>query len=148
MLTASRFGSCVGLGYNSRHKEWRLATGRDVFEGNVYTQHGNESEKYGLEFAERITEIKYENTLDNQKFFIHREYGFLGCTPDGIHKDTSRIILEIKCPYNPPLVEYTLRQKCVKYLPQIQGQLEICDADYAYLAVYHEEVSHIYRIER
>ncbi|XP_059657757.1 uncharacterized protein LOC132304204 [Cornus florida] len=69
--------------------------------------------------------------------------GLLGCFPEGG-------ILEVKCPYNKGKPELGLPWKSMPfyYMPQVQGQMEIMDRDWADLYCWTPNGSTIFRVCR
>ena len=75
-----------------------------------------------------------------------------GCSPDGVIDlpDGKVATLEIKCPQANTMVEY-LRQGVLppKYKAQVQGQLWITEAEYAYFFAFHPDfVPLLIKVER
>lgn len=96
-----------------------------------------------MAWFKEIIDAKVALVNEEQKFFIHPGYHWLGCTPDGI---SGADILEIKCPAKPP--KELPEDWYMRYMPQVQGQMEIVGADYCYLVAYHEEGVKTWEIER
>lgn len=72
------------------------------FEGNVATEYGKFHEDYALADFELETGFEVIETGENEVFYIHPEYDWLGATPDGrilYDSHTKNELLEIKCPY-------------------------------------------------
>lgn len=93
-VTGSQAGAILGLSpWKTREdviKDWLY--GSD-FEGNAATAYGTFHEEHAVADLE-ITLGK--KVTRNEKFFIHPEHDWLGCTPDGFVDD---YVIEIKCPY-------------------------------------------------
>ena len=119
-LTGSVFAAAIGLNpYQSRQALYRQLVGIDPpFEGNEATQYGHDHESYAVDAYEAEMGVILDRSGDQQKFVIHPEHDWLGCTPDGYSGD---IVVEFKCPYRqnlyPDVPDY--------YMPQIQGQMMI-----------------------
>ena len=95
--------------------------------------------------------------MNSAGLFIHKEYGFLGASPDGIAIFTSgeKALLEVKCPLTAKglsleewiaLKKNTCLEKKVNseiklkrthdYYYQIQMQLDCCDIDFVYFVIF------------
>lgn len=124
-LTASNFAAAIGLNpYMSRQKLFRQLEGIDPpFEGNEMTEYGNEHEQDAVDAYEAVTGVILDKTGDDQEFIIHKEYDWLGCTPDGVINNSH--ITEFKCPYRQELY----KNIPTYYIPQIQGQMEITSSE-------------------
>ncbi len=117
-LTASNFAAAMGINqYKSRAQLWReqlkLAP---KFKGNEATQWGVTNEATAIALYEGVTGHQVVET----GLHIHRDFDWLGCSPDGLIGSDGG--LEVKCPYykmqpHPAIPEY--------YMPQIQGALAI-----------------------
>jgi len=111
-LTGSQCAASVGLcKFTSRAKLWRQITGKEAkFEGNAFTQYGNDNEKHALSAFEAIT----GSLLDKGRFLTHPTIKWLGASPDGFVDD---IIVEVKCPQ-------TLHVECpLHYRIQMYAQM-------------------------
>ena len=95
--------------------------------------------------------------VNSAGLFIHKEYGFLGASPDGIaiFPSGEKALLEVKCPLTAKgltleewiaLKKNTCLEKKVNseiklkrthdYYYQIQMQLECCDIDFVYFVIF------------
>tara|TARA_R110000868_G_scaffold80990_2_gene229627 strand:+ start:671 stop:1552 length:882 start_codon:yes stop_codon:yes gene_type:complete len=64
------------------------------FEGNVATEYGSFNEDGAI--FDFVMECGFD-VIQNERFFIHPEYDWLGATPDGIVGDDA--VIEVKCPF-------------------------------------------------
>lgn len=121
-ITASAVGAILG---HNPHKS-RDDVMRDMvrayhgaeaeFKGNAATEYGNNTEQTAINRYEHKMRCTVERDPD---FVKHKDYGFLGCTPDGLIVDKNKII-EVKCPYSKKL--FDLKEKPY-YLDQVYLQL-------------------------
>ena len=105
------------------------------FEGNFWTDRGHELEddaasKY--EFLRDVETIKVGFVTDDDKT--------MGCSPDRLVGDDGMI--EIKClkteNYVAAILYYKKNNRCEpKYIPQAQGQIYICQREWADMVFYH-----------
>jgi len=93
------------------------------FVGNAATQWGNHYEDIAIE---KYSEI-YSKEVLSFGLLIHRDYSWLGGSPDGITKDG--ILLEVKCPVKRKIV---MGEVPHHYLSQVLLNLEICDLELAH----------------
>ena len=139
-LTASSFASAMGIGYSSRQKLWREITGRDEkFAGNEATEYGNQHEQDAVNAYEIHQSCIVELSGDNQRFFIHPEFDWLGCTPDGFCGDR---VVEFKCPYHKMYDDAPAH-----YIAQVQGQMAITGYKQADLVAWSPDELKIWRID-
>ncbi len=146
-ITGSVFAAAIGVNpYTSRQKLYREMKGIDPqFEGNEKTQWGNDHEQDAVDAYEAHTGNIVSRSGDRQEFIIHPDYDYLGCTPDGY---VGPILTEYKCPYSQEIY----REIPGYYMPQLQGQMEICTREGAHfvcwtpyeLAIWHVEASKEY----
>jgi putative phage-type endonuclease len=111
-LTASQCAAALGLcKFTSRAKLWRQLTGREApFEGNVYTQYGNDNEHHAI----AALEARMGVIVDAGRFCRHPTIEWLGASPDGFLYDA---IVEAKCPQ-------TIHTECpIHYKVQIAVQM-------------------------
>ena len=137
-LTASDFASACGWNkFKSRQKLWEEKTGaRESDPINEDMQRGIDLEQSGIDALEVETGLIAESI----GFQVHRNHEWLGASPDGIiGKD---FVIEVKSPrvLHKEIPDY--------YIPQIQGQIEICDVDKCYFVSITEEAHNIVLVER
>ena len=111
------------------------------WEGNQWTERGNELEDEAVMFYEMQKDIATE------KVGFVTNHG-VGCSPDRFVGDDG--LLEIKCPKASTQVKYLLNDKLeTKYIPQIQGQLYVTGRKWCDWLAYSPEVpSIIIRVQR
>lgn len=80
--------------------------------------------------ARMIYSIKNKVNVNEYGLIPHKDYDFIGASPDGI-TDTG-VLLEIKCPYSRNITNKVPK----KYYDQIQHQLETCDYQRCHYAEY------------
>jgi putative phage-type endonuclease len=124
-LTASDWAAALGQNkYSSPSKVFAAKTGQGAaFTGNVATQWGSDHENMAACAYTAATKI--ELVEEDIGLLVHPLYNELACSPDRIAK-FHPIAIEIKCPYRRKIVPGEVPQM---YMPQIQGQMEICDLD-------------------
>ena len=142
-ITGSMVGAILGLNkYCSRQKAYRLITGEEKFEGNEMTQWGNDNEENALNAFENELGVFCTDVLDDQKFIIHPDHKWLGCTPDGfvdggksddfkliIHPNhdmylVNKPLVEFKCPFYRVIPDAVPHH----YYAQCQINMEISDS--------------------
>lgn len=113
----------------------------ESFEGNDWTERGNELEAAAVSYYEVLT----DSTTEKVGFVTAGE---CGCSPDRLVGDDG--LLEIKCPAPHTHVHYMLTGKIEqKYTPQVQGQLMITGRKWCDLLSYHPDLPPVLiRIER
>jgi putative phage-type endonuclease len=120
MITASDVASALGENhYESVDAFVKKKVLRTQFQGNAATAHGT--------LLEPLVRDLYDQRTGRKSHEIglvrHREYPWLGASPDGITEDG--LLIEIKCP-----LTRKIEAKVPKhYWPQVQLQLEITDLD-------------------
>jgi putative phage-type endonuclease len=122
-LTASQAAAALGMcKYTSRAKLWRQLTDREPkFEGNVYTQYGNDNEAEALATVEASMGV----LLEPGRFVCHPEIEWLGASPDGF---LDGAIVEVKCPQ-------TIHAECPEhYQIQMHVQMSCCEVVTGYFA--------------
>lgn len=113
------------------------------FEGNAWTERGNELEPQAVQFYE------LQNDMDTQAVgFCTDDARTMGASPDRLINGDG--LLEVKCPAPHTHVQYMLtRSLDKKYWPQVQGQLLVTGREWVDLISYHPEMPPvIIRIER
>lgn len=123
-LTGSQCAAAVGLcKFTSRQKLWRICTGKEPkFEGNIYTQYGNDNEHRALSALEAHMGV----LLNKGRFLPHPDLKWLGASPDGFLDDGS--IVEVKCPQ-------TMHAECPEhYKIQMYVQMACAESECGYFA--------------
>lgn len=120
MITASDVASAIGENhYESPDAFVRKKVLRTQWSGNAATAHGTLLEP----LVRDMYDAKYGKKSHEIGVVQHREYPWLGGSPDGITEDG--LLLEIKCP-----LTRKIENKVPKhYLPQIQLLMEVMDLD-------------------
>ena len=129
-ITASDFASVANLNsYKSRHDLLLDKCGiSEPFRGNAATIHGNKYEDVACSIYERRNNV----SVSMYGCIPHPTIPWIGASPDGIcnpsSKDKNYIgrMLEIKCPKSRKLNGFVPEH----YLPQVQGQLEVCELEF------------------
>ena len=116
------------LGENSYKTPWNLLIDKcnanpKPFVGNAATQWGNHYEDIAIEHYSK----KYNKKVLAFGLLLHRDYSWLGGSPDGI--TTDGILLEVKCPVKRKIV---MGEVPHHYLSQVLLNLEICDLELAH----------------
>ena len=120
MITASDIASAIGESqYESIDSFIKKKVLRTKWAGNAATQHGTLLEPFVRDLYDQRTGRKSHEIGLVQ----HREYSWLGASPDGVTEDG--LLIEIKCP-----LTRKIEAKVPKhYWPQVQLQLEITDLE-------------------
>jgi putative phage-type endonuclease len=120
MITASDVASALGENrYESPDSFVKKKVLRTKWAGNAATAHGTLLEP----FVRDLYDQKFNRKSHEIGLVQHREYPWLGASPDGVTEDG--ILVEIKC----PLTRKIEPKVPAHYLPQVQLQLEITDLD-------------------
>tara|TARA_R100000329_G_scaffold32552_3_gene30221 strand:- start:977 stop:1528 length:552 start_codon:yes stop_codon:yes gene_type:complete len=137
-LTASDFASACGWNkYKSRQKLWQQKTGKVEPEPmNADMQRGVDLEQSGID----VLEVETGLIVNEIGFKIHDKYDWLGASPDGIIG--KQYVVEIK---SPRVIHKTVPDH---YMPQIQGQMEICDVEQCYFVSINEYGHNIILVNR
>lgn len=102
----------------------------------------------GLEHIERgkqleplaVRQYEFENdAVTDRVGFITTDDGLIGASPDRLIRGKCAG-LEVKCPASHTHVGYLLDGHNEKYRPQVQGQLFVCELEYADFYSYHERM--------
>jgi putative phage-type endonuclease len=120
MITASDAASAIGESrYESEDSFVKKKVLRTKWAGNAATEHGTRLEP----FVRDLYDQKFSRKSHEIGLVQHREYPWLGASPDGVTEDG--ILVEIKCP-----MTRKIEAKVPKhYWPQVQLQLEITDLE-------------------
>ena len=120
MITASDAASAIGESrYESEDAFVKKKVLRTKWAGNAATEHGTRLEP----LVRDLYDAKYNRKSHEIGLVQHREYPWLGASPDGVTEDG--ILVEIKCP-----LSRKIEAKVPKhYWPQVQLQLEITDLE-------------------
>lgn len=154
-LTTSTFSTALGMWKgNRRYELWH----EKVFPSNVQLAEPskNNAMEWGvLNEAAAIERYKSITGRDVTPlgFATHSEsrLDWIGASPDGVLGCShGGGILEVKCPFNKGKPEKMLPWKTVPfyYIPQIQGQMEVMDRDWADLYCWTPNGSTIFRVYR
>jgi putative phage-type endonuclease len=116
------------LGENAYKKPWALLLDKcnanpAPFVGNSATRWGQHYEDIAIE---KYSEL-YSKEVLSFGLLIHRDYPWLGGSPDGI--TTDGVLLEVKCPVKRKIVHGSVPHH---YLSQVLLNLEICDLELAH----------------
>jgi len=120
MITASDVASAIGDNhYETQDAFVKKKVLRTKWAGNAATEHGTKLEPMVRDMYDQKTGRKSHEIGLVQ----HRQYPWLGASPDGVTEDG--LLIEIKCPLTrkiePKIPKY--------YFPQVQLQLEITDLE-------------------
>lgn len=120
MITASDAASAIGESrYESEDAFVKKKVLRTKWAGNAATAHGTLLEP----FVRDLYDQKFNRKSHEIGLVQHREYPWLGASPDGVTEDG--ILVEIKCPMSRKIEPNVPKH----YLPQVQLQLEITDLE-------------------
>lgn len=144
VVTGSRVGSILGVNpYQSADDVLRDMVreyfgAEKEFKGNVATNHGERMEPVALEFYERTSGNRVEQT----GLVKHDKHDWLGASPDGLIGIDGG--LEIKCPYWAK-APYSVHEK-PSYYAQCQHIMEVCDLEWMDFLCYIND--DLYLLER
>jgi len=120
------------LGENKYKTPWSLLV--DKCGGNPKPFVGNDATRWGQHYEDVAIEIYselYNKEVLSFGLLIHRDYPWLGGSPDGITKDG--ILLEVKCPVSRPIIMGEIPHH---YRSQVLLNLEICNLETAHFIEY------------
>ncbi|KAG8640035.1 hypothetical protein MANES_13G014700v8 [Manihot esculenta] len=149
-LTASTFSTALGFWKGNRRLElWNekvFAPELNIIEASKRAvEWGVLNEAAAVDSYKTIT----SHEVNHLGFAIHpaQEFDWLGASPDGLLEGG---ILEVKCPYNKGKPESALPWSIMPfyYMPQVQGQLEIMNREWADLYCWTPNGSTIIRVHR
>ncbi|KAI4329874.1 hypothetical protein MLD38_028209 [Melastoma candidum] len=154
-LTTSTFSTALGFWKGTRRLElWKekvFASEVQIPEASkaVAMQWGVLNEEAAIDKYKSIT----GRDVSSLGFAVHSEerYEWLGASPDGLLGCfPGGGILEVKCPYNKGKPEVALPWSTMPfyYMPQVQGQMEVMDRDWADLYCWTPNGSTIFRVSR
>ena len=139
-LTASMVGAAIGVNkYCSRQKAWRLAVGKENFEGNEMTAWGNDHESEACKRYEVETGEIVQESLDSQRFYLFEDW--LGATPDG---KTNDFLIEFKCPYSQKIPDEVPDH----YMSQIQVGMQLVEMDVCHLVYWTPQEFVIFEVQK
>ena len=120
MITASDAASAIGESpYESEDAFVKKKVLRTKWAGNEATAHGTLLEP----IVRDLYDQKYNRKSHEIGLVQHRDYPWLGASPDGVTEDG--ILVEIKCPKSRKITPNVPKH----YWPQVQLQLEITDLE-------------------
>jgi putative phage-type endonuclease len=139
LVTSSNFDTVLSSKSSSGRKTYMMKLLAERMTGipqtsysNLAMENGIETEPFAREYYEAIKNIHVE-----QLGFIRM--GEVGSSPDGLVGDDGMI--EIKCPYSSTHLGYILANKMPSsYVPQVQGQLWICERQWCDFISYDPKV--------
>lgn len=132
MITASDAASAIGESrYESEDAFVKKKVLRTKWAGNAATAHGTLLEP----FVRDLYDQKFNRKSHEIGLVQHREYPWLGASPDGVTEDG--ILVEIKCPMSRKIEPNVPKH----YLPQVQLQLEITDLEECDFVQYKPAIS-------
>ena len=141
-ITGSMVGAILGLNkYCSRQKAYRLIIGEEKFEGNEMTEWGNDNEENALDAFENQFGVFCTDVLDDQKFIIHPDHKWLGCTPDGYTLD--KHLVEFKCPFYRVIPD----EVPTHYYAQCQINMEISGSLETFLAYWTPDAFRVFKLK-
>ncbi|KAG0456565.1 hypothetical protein HPP92_024353 [Vanilla planifolia] len=154
-LTTSTFSTALGFWKGNRRSElWQ----HKVFnpESDCLKADAMAAMNWGV--TNEPAAIEHYKSMTGQDvsflgFAVHGEAtsGWLGASPDGLVGFYPNAgILEVKCPYNKGKPELGLPWQAVPYyyMPQVQGQMEIMDREWADLYCWTPNGSSLFRVFR
>ncbi|QTX02931.1 endonuclease [Candidatus Phytoplasma luffae] len=120
-----------------------------TFTSNKFTEHGNKTEPLARTFFEKITNLKFPDTI-----FTDDTLDMFSASLDGYNKQTNTL-LEIKCPYvdeNNNISStwngfFSHKKIPSNYWAQVQCQLYCSQSKFAYFFVYFNDTNyHVVRV--
>lgn len=144
ILTSSGKHSTSRTGYaNQLLADWLAGKPVDQTETTFWMERGSEMEKQ----ARDTYEFESGNTVEQIGFVYLDVKKRVGCSPDALINDDG--VWEAKCPKASTLVSYYGKGCPAKYIPQVMGEMWICERQYADFYAFHPELMpHLVRVER
>jgi putative phage-type endonuclease len=140
-ITASVCGTILGVNKNQTpHVLWEQLVGvKPAFKGNYFTWWGTKNEPNAL------NEYMHQTMADVVEvgFVQHRNYGWLGGSPDGLVGDDG--VVEFKCPRAKMYTDDTIP---LQYYVQCQVLLEVTDRTWCDLFVWKPDECCVWRFGR
>lgn len=142
-IGASDAAAVLGISpWMTPYQLWEQKTGRrKPFEGNWATERGNAMEGPARRYFEALTDLDMPPALVE-----HPEYPFIRASLDGLSRSPYRI-LEIKCPGKDDHQKAIEGKVPEKYIPQLQHQLMVTGAEFAYYFSFDGEKGVIVEVE-
>lgn len=124
--------------------DWLAGKPVDKFEPTQAMQTGTEREAEARDLYSFVS----GNEVTETGFWFKDDKKLTGCSPDG--RLSGNGLIEIKCPKASTLVGYKLSNKLpADYVPQVQGQMWVMDAEYCDFFVFHPDIDHfLIRVNR
>jgi putative phage-type endonuclease len=125
VISASHFSEVLNTGSGRKTYMMRLLAERMTEQpqegySNSNMEWGIETEPQARQYYQDLHEVEIE-----QVGFVKMNDD-VGCSPDGLIGDDG--IIEIKCPLPSTHLDYIIKNKLPStYVPQVQGQLWVCD---------------------
>ena len=140
-LTASNFGAAAGVNpYASRKKALRLQLGVEKWSGdNRACLWGTSNERNAI----KDYMVRTGNVVVSKGLYTHKDYSWLGGSPDGLVGDEGMI--EVKCPF---VVKTPHKRIPPHYYCQVNGLLEILDRKWCDYVSWTPTEMKIYRVYR
>jgi len=144
ILTATAKKSTSRTGYADQLlADWLAGKPVDQLESTHWMQRGTEMEQQ----ARDAYEFESGNTVEQIGFVYLDVKQRTGCSPDGLIGDDG--CWEAKCPKASTLVSYYGKGCPSKYIPQVMGEMWICERDYCDFYAFHPLLMpHLVRVER
>lgn len=126
-ITASRFKDVLNKLKNGqpgqKRKDYLLEIVTERLTGEPTSGFTNAAMQWGIDHedeAKAAYEMYSNNWVDEKGFVLHKDYDFIGCSPDGlVNRDGG---IEIKCPYNSVNHVKTLQSGMPEeHMAQLQG---------------------------
>lgn len=125
VISASHFSEVLNTGSGRKTYMMRLLAERMT--GQLQEGYSNSNMERGIEIepqARKYYQDLHEVEIEQVGFIKMNED--VGCSPDGLIGDDG--IIEIKCPLSSTHLNYIIKNKLPSaYVPQIQGQLWVCE---------------------
>lgn len=110
-----------------------LGRSLDSLEGLQWIDHGRENEADAVKNYEFLNNIKTELVG-----FVTSDDGMIGASPDRLVGTDG--LLEIKCPAPQTQIAYLAEGFGDDYMPQVQGQIMVCERQWCDRYAYHPEL--------
>ena len=110
-------------------------------ESSPAMDYGNANE----DIARKDFEAEHQVEVQQHGFFVHPEYPYIGCSPDGTYeKDGVEYLLEIKCPYSGKIPEKPDQH----YIDQVQLCMVVMELNSCALYYWTPELAVVHWIDR
>ena len=141
-IGASDANSIIGIGFKTPFELWQEKLGLKEFKATEEMRR-----RLAMEEDARIAFISKIGIDVKPAVFVHPKHEWMAASLDGI-SDDGKIAVEIKCPGK---IDHDMAEKGkvpLKYIPQVQHQMEVLGLDEMYYFSFNYDSSHCFKVYR